>query len=200
MWANSSQRLDEDAALRRLRLTLPKAILALELSLAPKDFHSRLSAVKKRYSYRLSTTSFVMPFDARRCWLCGDLDLEAIQTAIEAISDKQMDYSAFSTGDNDPDYHGSVMKSVHLSMKIDGPDQILIFAVSERFLYKMVRRIVGGLVEVGKGRLQATDFGLADRRQIPTAPPEGLSLDEVLYPFILKQRDADAGPNQAGQS
>ena len=184
-WANSNSRLDAEAALRRLRLTLPKAILPLELGLAPSGFHSRLTAKKKQYSYRLSTTSLVMPFDARRCWLCGDLDLEAVQKAIEALSGREMDYSAFSTGENDPDYHGSNVKSVDLSMHVKGPDQIFIFAVSERFLYKMVRRIVGGLVEVGKGRLEASSLELANRRQIPTAPPEGLQLDEVIYPFDL---------------
>ena len=187
LWANSNSRLDAAAALRRLRLTLPKAILALELGLAPSGFHSRLSAAKKQYSYRLSTASLVMPFEARRCWICGDLNLDAMQKAIDELSGKEMDYSAFSTGENDLDYHGPTVKTVDISLQVDGPDKILIRATSERFLYKMVRRLVGGLVEVGKGRLEASGLESADRRQIPTAPPEGLSLEEVMYPFTLKE-------------
>ncbi|CAE7035905.1 truA [Symbiodinium sp. CCMP2456] len=187
LWANSNSRLDAAAALRRLRLTLPKAILAVELGLAPSGFHSRLSAAKKQYSYRLSMASLVMPFEARRCWICGDLNLDAMQKAIDELSGKEMDYSAFSTGENDPDYHGPTVKTVDISLQVDGPDKILIRAESERFLYKMVRRLVGGLVEVGKGRLEASGLESADRRQIPTAPPEGLSLEEVMYPFSLKE-------------
>ena len=128
-----------------------------------------------------------MPFDARRCWLCGDLNLEAMQEAIGAMSGRQIDYSAFSAGENDPNYHGSVVKVVELSMQVTGRERILILAVSERFLYKMVRRIVGGLVEVGKGRVAASSLAAADRRQIPTAPPEGLTLEEVEYPFALQR-------------
>eukprot|EP00439_Symbiodinium_sp_Y106_P060471 s1605_g8.t4 len=154
VWANSNSRLDAAAALRRLRLTLPKAILALELGLAPSGFHSRLSALKKQYSYRLSTESLVMPFEARRCWICGDLNLDAMQKAVDELSGKEMDYSAFSTGENDPDYHGPMVKTVDISLQVDGPDKIFIRAESERFLYKMVRRLVGGLVEVGKGRFK----------------------------------------------
>ena len=107
--------------------------------------------------------------------------MEAMHAAIKILHNKHMDYSAFTTGENEPDYHGPVTKSVQLSMKIDR-DIICLSASSDRFLYKMVRRIVGALVEVGKGRLSPSDIATASRQQIPTAPPGGLSLDEVVYP------------------
>ena len=70
---------------------------------------------------------------------------------------------------------------------IRGKCQVFIEASCERFLYKMVRRIVGALVEVGKGRLKAESIASASRRQIPTAPPQGLSLEEVVYPDDIQQ-------------
>mmetsp|Transcript_53683 Transcript_53683/g.125118 ORF Transcript_53683/g.125118 Transcript_53683/m.125118 type:complete len:327 (-) Transcript_53683:208-1188(-) len=182
VWANTCSRLDPETALRRLRLTLPSSILARKLNLVGVGFHARLSAIQKRYSYRLSTTSSVMPFEARQCWLCGELDLDAMQSAISSLSGVEMDYSAFTTGENEPDYHGPVVKTVLLSMQVDSAEGIFVYAVADRFLYKMVRRIVGGLVEVGKGRIAPASLARADRRLIPTAPPEGLSLDEVVYP------------------
>ena len=177
--------VDHETLLRRLRLTLPAAIFAVKLGAAPVNFHSRLSSVKKNYSYRLSTMH-VMPFQARQCWTCGELDLEAMHAAINVLHNKHMDYIAFTTGENEPDYHGPVTKSVQLSMKIDG-DIICLSASSDRFLYKMVRRIVGALVEVGKGRLSPNDIATASRQQIPTAPPVGLSLDEVVYPSDVQR-------------
>ena len=172
--------VDSKVLLRRLRLTLPHAIFAVSLGEAPGNFHSRLSSVKKNYSYRLSTTN-VMPFEARQCWTCGELDLVAMQTAISILNNKNMDYSAFTTGENEVEYHGPFTKTVQLSMKIDG-EMICLSASSDRFLYKMVRRIVGALVEVGRGRLPPSEIANASRQQIPTAPAVGLSLDQVVYP------------------
>ena len=175
-----SGQLDNNTLLRRLRLTLPPAIFVVHIGKAPTTFHSRLSSIKKNYSYRLSTTA-VMPFEARQCWTCGELDLEAIQTAINILHNKQIDYSAFTTGENELEYHGPLTKTVQLAMKVDRP-MIFLQASSDRFLYKMVRRLVGALVEVGKGRLAPLSIATATRQQIPTAPPAGLSLDEVVYP------------------
>eukprot|EP00438_Fugacium_kawagutii_P020381 Skav214620 [mRNA] locus=scaffold961:46675:49408:- [translate_table: standard] len=182
-------RLDNETLLRRLRLTLPPAIFAVKLGEAPASFHSRLSSEKKKYSYRLST-EFVMPFEARQCWTCGELDLHAMQTAINALHNKFMDYTAFTTGENEPEYHGPVTKTVQLELKIDDMKNVSISASSDRFLYKMVRRIVGALVEVGKGRLAASDIAAASRQQIPTAPPAGLTL---LDSDVIEEEEEDEG-------
>ncbi|CAJ1336790.1 unnamed protein product [Effrenium voratum] len=154
--------LEPEVALRRLRLTLPTSLFARLLGRVESGFHSRLSAVRKRYVYRLSVTSDVLPFEARRSWLCGALDLTATSEAVNALSGQEMDYSAFTTGENEPEYHGSVVKTVDLEMRIL-PGQVFIEASCERFLYKMVRRIVGALVEVGKGRLKAESIAPANR-------------------------------------
>ena len=58
---------------------------------------------------------------------------------------------------------------------------------ASHFLWKMVRRIVGTLVEVGRGNLTAAVADLL-RAGLPataewTAPPSGLFLEEVAYPL-----------------
>src|SRR6185503_17587435 len=76
---------------------------------------------------------------------------------------------------------------------------ILVRLAASHFLWKMVRRIVGTLVEIGAGRLDPEDLGAllagdAPRRSAGTpaewtAPPSGLFLERVLYPG-----DAPLGP------
>jgi tRNA pseudouridine38-40 synthase len=65
-------------------------------------------------------------------------------------------------------------------------DLILIRVVGSHFLWKMVRRIVGVLAEVGRGQLPVASAKrfLAERSGIPaklTAPASGLFLERVIY-------------------
>jgi len=66
-------------------------------------------------------------------------------------------------------------------------DAILIVIEGSHFLWKLVRRLVGVLVEIGKGALppSAAAALLRDPKGLPaalTAPPSGLFLARVLYP------------------
>jgi tRNA pseudouridine38-40 synthase len=69
---------------------------------------------------------------------------------------------------------------------VEDGDLILIGIEGSHFLWKMVRRIVGVLVEIGRGGLEpgaAAEF-LAAGSTMParlTAPPSGLFLERVLY-------------------
>ncbi len=64
-------------------------------------------------------------------------------------------------------------------------DEVAVSVEGDRFLYKMVRRIVGALVACGSGRLTQKDIraALAGRPFQPfqTAPACGLLLDSVEY-------------------
>lgn len=174
--------LDPEVALRRLRRELPGAILAVALARVGMEFHSRLTALRKRYSYRLATVDAVSPFEARFCWSCGTLDLDAMSAAAESLNRRPLDYSAFTMGVPEPEYHGDVEKTIEIMVRPDGRDRAIVLVACDRFLYRMVRRIVGALVEVGKGRIRPEELPTADRKVITTAPPDGLCLDEVEYP------------------
>ena len=64
---------------------------------------------------------------------------------------------------------------------------LVLFRIgASHFLWKMVRRIVGALVEVGRGNLSVEEFGGLFERysNAPaawTAPPSGLFLERVVY-------------------
>lgn len=186
-WADSGHALSAATALKRLRRELPPALLALELSEAPSRFHARLSATRKLYSYNLATqVSPVSPFDARFRWHCGPIDSTAASAAAESLSGKLLDYAALSKGCPEPGYHGSVEKTVSLTFQSNGEGEVIVWLACDRFLYRMARRIVGAIVEAGKGRLSPDRVADADRAEVPTAPAHGLFLEDVQYPDVVR--------------
>jgi tRNA pseudouridine38-40 synthase len=64
--------------------------------------------------------------------------------------------------------------------------RITITTEASGYLYKMVRRLVGGLLRVGEGKMPPERLlSYRDEKvitaEIPTAPPRGLFMDKVLY-------------------
>src|SRR5271155_2788773 len=103
----------------------------------------------------------------------------------------QHDFSSFaaSTGSEEDDKDRDMQRIIHSSEIVREPrcDEITFEVRGQSFLRYMVRKIVGTLIEVGKGRLTPSDipqvFDLRDRsRSGPTVPPEGLFLLALEYP------------------
>jgi tRNA pseudouridine38-40 synthase len=92
-------------------------------------------------------------------------------------------FSSFS--DDDPEEKSTKVLIEDVQLKEEG-DLILIRIIGSHFIWKMVRRIVGILVEVGSGRKSEKDilFYLNNKTNEPakfTAPPSGLFLETVIY-------------------
>jgi len=90
-----------------------------------------------------------------------------------------------SFSDKDKEKTSTIVKvdSIDIS-QLDNIIEIRIRA--SHFLWKMVRRIVGSLVEVGRGNLSREDLKSAlekytDELSKFTAPPSGLFLEKVEY-------------------
>jgi tRNA pseudouridine38-40 synthase len=93
------------------------------------------------------------------------------------------DFQSFS--DDDPDEKSTQVLVDALDVHEDG-DLILIHIEGSHFIWKMVRRLVGVLVEVGRGGLtvSAATAMLTERSPLParlTAPASGLFLERVYY-------------------
>jgi tRNA pseudouridine38-40 synthase len=72
-----------------------------------------------------------------------------------------------------------------VQLKVEG-DLILVRIIGSHFLWKMVRRMVGVLVEIGRGKLTEKDLKYFFEHESPTpakytAPPSGLFLERVTY-------------------
>jgi len=111
--------------------------------------------------------------------------------AAARLFEGEHDFTSFaaSAGSEEDDRDREMVRVIHSSEIVRGPDRDEIAYVirGQSFLRYMVRKIVGTLLEVGKGRLAPADihelFEARDRsRSGPTVPPEGLYLVSLEHP------------------
>lgn len=180
---DASWRHGPDKLLAALRAGLPRTIQIKSVRAAAPDFHSRFSAVRKRYVYHVhlgDADPFTRPF----CWeVFKPLDVEAMRTAAKALCG-QHDFRAF-TAVNGAEREDTVRNLQRLDVTRRGR-RLQIVAEADGFMYKMVRSLVGVLVAAGEGRLAVAEVReiLASKRRtaaVQTAPAQGLFLAKVFY-------------------
>lgn len=167
--------------LARLNDALPHDINVLAAEPVPARFHARHSAVARAYVYQIATRrmAFAKPYV---WWVRDPLDLDRMQAAARALVGFG-DFRAFA--DDDPDEKSTTVLVTDVAV-VDEAPLVLIRVVGSHFLWKMVRRLTGVLVEVGRGGLAVPDVAalLASDSALPprlTAPASGLFLEEVFY-------------------
>ncbi|HEY3380555.1 MAG TPA: tRNA pseudouridine(38-40) synthase TruA [Vicinamibacterales bacterium] len=167
---------------RQINDMLPADINVLAVAPVPHRFHARHDAVSRSYVYQIARrrTAFAKPFV---WWVKEDLDVEAIRQASRLFVGMR-DFQSFT--DSDPDEISTLVQLEGIEVKEDG-DLLLVRVTGSHFVWKMVRRIVGVLVEVGRRQLTLADIeGFFERRSpVParvTAPASGLFLERVVYP------------------
>jgi len=167
----------------RLKLNdkLSHDINILEVQKANKNFHARHDAKLRSYLYQISRrrTAFGKNFV---WWIKDDLDFNKMDAASKLFRGMN-NFASFS--DDSPDEKSTKVLIDDIQIKEEG-DLILIKIVGSHFIWKMVRRIVGVLVEVGRGRKSEKDilYYLNNKSNEPakfTAPPSGLFLEKVTY-------------------
>lgn len=165
----------------KLNDLLPYDINILEIEKVKKEFHARHDAKARSYIYQISRrrTAFGKNYV---WWIKDKLDFSLMLSASKLFLGMN-NYSSFS--DDDPDEKSTKVLIDDIRMKEVG-DLILIRITGSHFIWKMVRRIVGVLVEVGRGKKSEKDilFYLNNRSNEPakfTAPPSGLFLEKVVY-------------------
>ena len=181
-----STNLPPDTLRRRVNDELPSDIHILSAVVVPHRFHARHDAVSRRYVYQIvrRRTAFAKAYV---WWVKDALDVPRMRRAADAFVGSR-DFRAFAA--KAVDVPGGPEKSTRvmierLEIAEDG-DVILVGIEGSHFLWKMVRRIVGVLVEIGRGALEpeaAAQF-LESESEAParlTAPPSGLFLERVRY-------------------
>ena len=162
---------------------LPHDINVLKVSNAPDDFHARHSAVGRYYVYQISTRRTAMAKNFV-WWIKDDLDAKAMHQAAEMLVGKH-DFASFCETDDSGKKQSTLVNVDRAEVFVDG--SLICFRIgASHFLWKMVRRIVGMLAEVGRGNLTYDAFErlLKFKSDVPakfTAPPSGLFLEQVLY-------------------
>lgn len=162
--------------------TLPPDINVLDARRAAERFHARHHATARSYLYQISRrrTAFGKPFV---WWVKDGLDVEAMRRVAGGLAGMR-DYATFTDKRVEKDASTKVLVSE--VVLAEAGDLILVRLRASHFLWKMVRRVVGCLVGVGRGEITAKEFGdlFAGPSPYParvTAPPSGLFLEEVIF-------------------
>ncbi len=163
---------------------LPSDINILEIEKAEKNFHARHDAKSRQYLYVISKRRTA--FEKRYVWWIKDkLDVKKMKSAAKLFVGMH-DFKAFSEKSPEDKSTKCLVESLELT---EDENKIYIRIRASHFLWKMVRRIVGTLVEVGRGNITnevITDLlghkksGAYNPAEY-TAPPSGLFLEKINY-------------------
>jgi tRNA pseudouridine38-40 synthase len=176
----------KDQLLAALNGLLPPDIWAVRAGVAPEGFHARKNAEGRIYRYVVgcdlaSFSPFRRPFE----WALGvPLDASALATAALALAGDH-DFRAFcAVGAIKPHYRCRVAVA-QWEARREG-EGFIFHVEANRFLHRMVRFLVGTMVDIGRGRRPATDVAALlqtthNSNTSPPAPPEGLYLMGARY-------------------
>jgi tRNA pseudouridine38-40 synthase len=160
---------------------LPHDINILEVEKAPGNFHARHDVERRSYIYQISKrrTAFGKNYV---WWIKDKLNINAMIEASKIFLGMH-DFISFTDDDKTEKSTKVLIEDFQL---VEIGDLILIRIVGSHFLWKMVRRISGVLVEVGKGNISKSilEKYLSTFSNEPakyTAPPSGLFLEQVIY-------------------
>jgi tRNA pseudouridine38-40 synthase len=185
-FAKKPARLNARTILKELNDRLPSSIAVLEVVDAPPRFHARHDAISRAYFYQISTRKTAL---GKRFvwWVKEELDVERMSKAAALIAGRH-DFAAFRAPD--PSKPGESTIVVVESAEVARDEHLVVFRIeASHFLWKMVRRLAGTLVKVGKGEVTIDEFAaLLKGTSNPkldiaawTAPSSGLFLEGIRY-------------------
>ena len=160
---------------------LPSDINILEIETAGNNFHARHSAKARQYVYKISKRRTA--FEKRFVWWIKDrLNYKAMDDCCKLFNGMH-NFISFCDINNEEISTKVLVDKIWLE---EDEDKIYIRIKASHFLWKMVRRVVGTLVEVGRGNISKENIEkfLETYSDIPsklTAPPSGLFLEKVIY-------------------
>jgi tRNA pseudouridine38-40 synthase len=162
---------------RKINDLLPHDIHIVGAARANDKFHARHDATSRIYMYQISTrrTAFAKPFV---WWIKDTLDFDAMQRAASTLTGRH-DFGAFADKRLDKDESRIVVVE---RCELARAESLILFRIqASHFLWKMVRKVVSFLAEVGRGNERRDPLTLTEPWQ-PTAPPSGLFLEAIVYP------------------
>ena len=160
---------------------LPADINLLEVEKTSKEFHARHDARARNYLYQISRRRTAL---GKRYvwWIKEELDVKSMRDAAVLFVGMK-DLRSFT--DDDPEDKSTKVLIEAIEIKEDA-ELILIRIRGSHFIWKLVRRVVGILAEVGRGTftLEQVQRFIHQKSEEPsrfTAPPSGLFLERVHY-------------------
>ena len=178
--------IDCPKILASLNGLLPKDIRVFALEPTCLDFHARYSATAKIYHYHLHLSAIPDPFTHNYATsVFGPCDLRILKMAAKDLVGTH-DFTSFA---NDPGRGSAAHNAVRTLFRldvVDTPNGVRLEFEGDGFLYKMVRNMVGTLLDIAAGKLSPDAIpnilAAKDRRAAgKAAPAQGLFLVAVKY-------------------
>ena len=177
----------EQSLLQAMRVNFPEGVRPIKLRQVSGDFHSLYSATGKRYRYR-----------ACKGWAEPEIDrfvLSLKEKKPDLVRMKEgatffvgeHDFSAFSASRGEGEKEDSKIRKVWKMDVFEEGVEVHFLVEGSGFLYKMVRSMVGALLDVGVGKIEPNEIldilnSKLRTERVVSAPAKGLCLEEVFYP------------------
>lgn len=168
-----------------LNVLLPPDIVVLKARPVAPGFHACFSAKGKVYRYTLDRAFYPQVMRRRFAYhFPGVFDRQSVERAAKLVEGTH-DFGAFRVAGSSVRSTVRTLYRVSLD-ELSAKEIIALTFEGSGFLYRMVRMLVGSLLRVARGRLEPEDIAAAlsgDRPEAagPTAPPQGLCLEKVIY-------------------
>jgi tRNA pseudouridine38-40 synthase len=168
---------------------LPKDIRIQNVKILNINFNSRFDAISREYSYTIAAGQSVFLSRFITC-VKFNYDFKLLQECAKIFKGNH-DFTTFSKNNTSTsNYTCTVEKCLWDEVEHEQARSMEISRLSikaDRFVYGMVRALVGAMLDVARGKRQIDDLKSAlesrDRQQASTiAPPHGLILENVYYP------------------
>ena len=160
---------------------LPASVVLLEIGPCHPRFHARHSCVGRSYLYQIAKrkTAFHKKYV---WWVRDELDVTAMVEATKLFIGMH-DFASFA---EKQELKKSTLVKINGLFLYEDPEMLRLRVVGSHFLWRMVRRLAGVLVEVGRGNLTKDEVSgcLTGSSDIPsrlTAPPSGLFFEQAFY-------------------
>ena len=189
----TASRITHAGWVKALNSMLPPSIRVMTCEDAPEGFHARFHAKGKIYRYRILRSAVMPPLEHNRAWhIYGPMDLGALRQCLSSIvgthNFARLSANRGFPGErerraNDP---STTTRNIYRAELMEHGDELIIEVEGGGFLYRMVRLILGGAMQVARGRESLEWFQslLSDpggEKNNQCAPACGLYLARVLY-------------------
>lgn len=176
-----SKSLTEAEIMNYLNRYLPQDISIVKVMSAAENFHARYNAKEKTYLYKIWNEEYSNPFMRKHSMHVGKrLNIAEMENAAKHFVGKH-DFTAFT---NAKSKKKSMVREIYSINIVRNAGFIEIRVRGNGFLYNMVRKIIGTLIEVGMGKIDAEAIPAIikskERNQTGLmAEPYGLYLEKV---------------------
>ncbi len=175
---------------KALNALLPKDLAVRSLVQVDQAFSARYSATSRAYRYTILNRATRSPLLERYSLLVAEpLDVDKMNAAAMLLTGKH-DFGAFGT----PPHGSNSVREIYESRVTRDGDFVRVDLEANAFLYRMVRRIVGTLLLVGKGQITIEEFRhvvAQVRRAGQSVPAQGLCLVAVKYADAVRSEPVE---------